>query len=306
MIRVHGELRPLAVSAAHRQRHQARSATACSPRRRRRSSRRTASSTSRSASRACHASAATSFCRRARSAARSAPFRIEIPPLEKLGLPHVGARDDEAAARPRPRDRADRQRQVDDARGDDRQDQQRRATSTSSRSRTRSSSCTTHKSALVNQREVFADTQGFAPALKHVLRQDPDIVLIGEMRDLETIEAALVVAETGHLVFSTLHTNSRGADHQPRHRRVPAAPAGAGARAALARAPGRHLAAADAARGRPGPLPRRRDHDPQRRHPEPHPRGEGAPDLLADAGRTAEVRHADDEPIAPRSRTRAN
>jgi twitching motility protein PilT len=65
-----------------------------------------------------------------------------------------------------------------------------------------------HKKALVNQREVFADTHGFAPALKHVLRQDPDIVLIGEMRDLETIEAALVVAETGHLVFSTLHTNS--------------------------------------------------------------------------------------------------
>jgi twitching motility protein PilT len=65
-----------------------------------------------------------------------------------------------------------------------------------------------HKSCVVNQREVFADTHGFAQSLKHVLRQDPDIVLIGEMRDLETIEAALVVAETGHLVFSTLHTNS--------------------------------------------------------------------------------------------------
>src|SRR5512147_731762 len=65
-----------------------------------------------------------------------------------------------------------------------------------------------HKGCLVNQREVFADTNGFAQALKHVLRQDPDIVLIGEMRDLETIESALVVAETGHLVFSTLHTNS--------------------------------------------------------------------------------------------------
>ena len=64
-----------------------------------------------------------------------------------------------------------------------------------------------HKSCLVNQREVFADTLSFGQALKHVLRQDPDIVLIGEMRDLETIEAALVVAETGHLVFSTLHTN---------------------------------------------------------------------------------------------------
>src|SRR5881396_1229570 len=65
-----------------------------------------------------------------------------------------------------------------------------------------------HKSCLVNQREVFADTHSFTQSLKHVLRQDPDIVLIGEMRDLETIEAALVVAETGHLVFSTLHTNS--------------------------------------------------------------------------------------------------
>ncbi|MCW5890087.1 MAG: type IV pilus twitching motility protein PilT [bacterium] len=65
-----------------------------------------------------------------------------------------------------------------------------------------------HKSCLVNQREVFADTTGFAPALKHVLRQDPDVVLVGEMRDLETIESALVVAETGHVVFSTLHTNS--------------------------------------------------------------------------------------------------
>jgi len=65
-----------------------------------------------------------------------------------------------------------------------------------------------HKGCLVNQREVFSDTHSFAQSLKHVLRQDPDIVLIGEMRDLETIEAALVVAETGHLVFSTLHTNS--------------------------------------------------------------------------------------------------
>jgi len=65
-----------------------------------------------------------------------------------------------------------------------------------------------HKKCLVNQREVNADTQGFKKALKYILRQDPDIVLIGEMRDLETIEAALTVAETGHLVFATLHTNS--------------------------------------------------------------------------------------------------
>jgi twitching motility protein PilT len=65
-----------------------------------------------------------------------------------------------------------------------------------------------HKKCLVNQREVNADTQGFKKALKYILRQDPDVVLIGEMRDLETIEAALTVAETGHLVFATLHTNS--------------------------------------------------------------------------------------------------
>jgi twitching motility protein PilT len=65
-----------------------------------------------------------------------------------------------------------------------------------------------HKNCVVNQREVGADTTSFKKALKYILRQDPDVVLIGEMRDLETIEAALVTAETGHLCFATLHTNS--------------------------------------------------------------------------------------------------
>ena len=65
-----------------------------------------------------------------------------------------------------------------------------------------------HKKCLVNQREVNADTASFSDALKYILRQDPDIVLIGEMRDLETIESALRVSETGHLSFATLHTNS--------------------------------------------------------------------------------------------------
>lgn len=65
-----------------------------------------------------------------------------------------------------------------------------------------------HKKCLVNQREVNADTSSFKTALKYVLRQDPDVVLIGEMRDLETIEAALAVSETGHLTLATLHTNS--------------------------------------------------------------------------------------------------
>ena len=63
-----------------------------------------------------------------------------------------------------------------------------------------------HKKSIINQREVGADTHSFAQALKHVLRQDPDIILVGEMRDLETISVALTAAETGHLVFATLHT----------------------------------------------------------------------------------------------------
>ena len=61
---------------------------------------------------------------------------------------------------------------------------------------------------LVNQREVGSDTHSFANGLKHILRQDPDVVLIGEMRDLETIAAALTISETGHLVFATVHTNA--------------------------------------------------------------------------------------------------
>jgi len=63
-----------------------------------------------------------------------------------------------------------------------------------------------HKKSLVNQREVGTDTHSFGAALKHVLRQDPDVILIGELRDLETIQVALTAAETGHLVFATLHT----------------------------------------------------------------------------------------------------
>jgi len=65
-----------------------------------------------------------------------------------------------------------------------------------------------HQNCTINQREVGADTQSFSAALKYALRQDPDIILVGEMRDLETISAALTIAETGHLVFATLHTNS--------------------------------------------------------------------------------------------------
>ncbi len=65
-----------------------------------------------------------------------------------------------------------------------------------------------HKKCIVNQRELHADTHSFSNALRSVLRQDPDVVLVGEMRDFETVEAALRIAETGHLTFATLHTNS--------------------------------------------------------------------------------------------------
>ncbi len=65
-----------------------------------------------------------------------------------------------------------------------------------------------HQMSLVNQREVYSDTNSFASALKYALREDPDVVLVGEMRDLETIESALSISETGHLAFATLHTNS--------------------------------------------------------------------------------------------------
>lgn len=64
-----------------------------------------------------------------------------------------------------------------------------------------------HDKAIVNQREVGEDTYGFAPALKHVLRQDPDVIMVGELRDLETMMTAITAAETGHLVLATLHTN---------------------------------------------------------------------------------------------------
>lgn len=64
-----------------------------------------------------------------------------------------------------------------------------------------------NKKSIIDQREVYYDTHSFGAALKHVLRQDPDVILIGEMRDLETIESALIIAETGHLVFATLHTS---------------------------------------------------------------------------------------------------
>ena len=110
-----------------------------------------------------------------------------------------------------------------------------------------------HKRCIVNQRELGSDAQSFAAALKAALRQDPDVILVGEMRDLETIHTALTAAETGHLVFATLHTQDAPADDRPHHRRLPGRPAGAGPHAAGGRPAGhRHpAAAADRRRRRP-------------------------------------------------------
>ena len=79
----------------------------------------------------------------------------------------------------------------------------------------------TSQKCLINQREVHRDTHGFNEALRSALREDPDYILVGELRDLETIRLALTAAETGHLVFGTLHTVQRRQDHRPHHRRVP-------------------------------------------------------------------------------------
>ena len=142
------------------------------------------------------------------------------------------------------------------------------------------------------------DTQGFAIALRAALREDPDIVLIGEMRDLETIESALRIAETGHLTFATLHTNSAAQTINRIIDVFPGAPAGADPHPALARARRHRLSGAAAARRRQGPRRRARDHGAEPGHPEPDPRRQGPPDLLDDADRPGKARDADDEPVA--------
>ena len=122
-----------------------------------------------------------------------------------------------------------------------------------------------HKNCLVNQREVHSDTNSFSNALRAALREDPDIVLIGEMRDLETVEAALKIAETGHLTFGTLHTNSAA---QTINRIIDIFPAGQQSqiRTQLSLVlEGHRLPGAAAARRRQGPRGLARDHDPDRR-----------------------------------------
>ena len=115
---------------------------------------------------------------------------------------------DRPAAGPDPGHRPDRLGQVDHAGGDDRPRQQERIRRTSSPVEDPIEFVHTSQKCLINQREVHRDTHGFNEALRSALREDPDYILVGEMRDLETIRLALTAAETGHLVFATLHTSS--------------------------------------------------------------------------------------------------
>jgi twitching motility protein PilT len=140
----------------------------------------------------------------------AAVYRL-IPERIRLRGARAAAGHRQAAERPRGLvlvTGPDRQRQVHDAGGDDRQDQHRAQSRHILTIEDPIEYIHQHKGCLVNQREVHSDTHGFAAALRAALREDPDVVLIGEMRDLETVESALRIAETGHLTFATLHTNS--------------------------------------------------------------------------------------------------
>ena len=155
-----------------------------------------------------------------------------------------------------------------------------------------------HRGCIVNQREMGADTHSFANALRSALRQDPDVVLIGEMRDHETVESALRIAETGHLTLATLHTNSatqtinRIIDIFPPHQQgqirvqLSFVLEGILCQSLLPRMSGTGRVAGDG------------DPDPQRRDPQPDPRGQGAPDLRHDADRPGQARDADLQPVA--------
>jgi hypothetical protein len=155
-----------------------------------------------------------------------------------------------------------------------------------------------HKSCIVNQREIGSDTFSFKAALKSILRQDPDVVLIGEMRDLETIEAALRIAETAHL--RNLAHQLGGGDHQPHHRRVPQPPAIPGEDPALLRASGHPVPIPACSAGRQGARHLRGGHGPQPGHPEPHPRGQNPPDVLRHADGPGGQRYANLQPVSGR------
>ena len=150
-----------------------------------------------------------------------------------------------------------------------------------------------HKKCIVNQREIGADAIDFSGALKSALREDPDVILVGEMRDIETISTALTAAETGPpRLRDAAHAVDR-ADGRPDHRRLPGPAAAPGADAALDRAPGDRHPAAAADRRRLGADRRLRGAGADARDPQPDPRGQDAPDLLGAADQRRD-RDADD------------
>ena len=138
-----------------------------------------------------------------------------------------------------------------------------------------------HKKCIVNQREIGTDAQSFAMGLKAALRQDPDVILVGEMRDMETIGTALTAAETGHLVFATLHTQDAPQTVDRIIDVFPPEQQGQIRAQLVDRPPGRRHPDARPDRRRQRPLRRGRG---ARAHPgraQPDPRGQDAPDLLA-------------------------
>jgi Tfp pilus assembly ATPase PilU len=153
-----------------------------------------------------------------------------------------------------------------------------------------------NKNCLVNQREVHADTKSFSDALRAALREDPDVVLIGEMRDLETIESALRIAETGHLwhlahEFGCFHD-------QPCDRRLPIAPAVADSRAIIAGVGRCALSVAAVEDRRTGTRVRHGDPGAERRSSQSDQRRQNSPDLFRDAIRSGQIRDADFQSVA--------
>ena len=205
------------------------------------------------------------------------------------------------AARPRARHRPDRLGQVDDARVAARPRQPHAARAhPHDRGSDRVPPLAPHAASSTSARSA-PTRPSFAEALRAALRQDPDVILVGEMRDLETIGTALTAAETGHLVFATLHTQSAP---QTIDRIIDVFPAEQQdqVRVQLAGdAAGRRHAEPRADRRRPRPRRRARDPDPGRRRPEPDPPGEDRADLLGHADEHR-ARHADDGAVARRPR----
>ena len=163
-----------------------------------------------------------------------------------------------------------------------------------------------HKRCIVNQREIGQDATGFADALRGALRQDPDVILLGEMRDLETISTALTAAETGHLVFATLHTQSAPSTID---RIIDVFPAEQQEQVRMQLAntlQGIVTQTLLPTRRRQGPRRRPRDPLPRRRDPEPDPPGQDRAGLLVHADRHAAAacrRWSSRSPSSSRSRS---